>query len=93
MTDPVARFVRGLWPEPVHGTVNGKQQSFFAPLGCGVGGSSVFYVSNNRTGRMTMVDSVSIRNSATRFGTAGLPGFFVLAAPGEPVVTRTTITY
>jgi hypothetical protein len=56
------------------------------------GGSSVFYVSNNRTGRMTMVDSVSIRNSATRFGTAGLPGFFVLAAPGQPVITRTTIT-
>lgn len=43
LTDPVARTVRGLWPEPVHGTVNGKQQSFFAPLGSGAGGSSVFY--------------------------------------------------
>lgn len=43
LTDPVARFVRGLWPERVHGTVNGVGHSVFAPLGCGVGGSSVFY--------------------------------------------------
>jgi hypothetical protein len=56
------------------------------------GGSAVFYVSNNRTGRVTLSDSVFERNSATRFGTAGLPGFFVLAAPGQPVITRTTIT-
>jgi hypothetical protein len=56
------------------------------------GGSAVFYVSNNRTGLMTLSDSVFARNSATRFGTAGLPGFFVLAAPGQPVVTRTSIS-
>lgn len=56
------------------------------------GGSAVFYVSNNRTGLMTLSDSVFARNSATRFGTPGLPGFFVLAAPGQPVVTRTSIT-
>lgn len=43
LTDPVARSIRGLWPDPVFGTVNGKQQTFFAPLGSGVGGSSVFY--------------------------------------------------
>ena len=56
------------------------------------GGSAVFYVSNNLTGSMTLSDSVFARNSATRFGTSGLPGFFVLAAPGQPVVTRTTIS-
>lgn len=56
------------------------------------GGSAVFYVSNDRSGLMTLADSVFERNSATRFGTAGLPGFFVLAAPGQPVVTRTTIS-
>ncbi len=56
------------------------------------GGSAVFYVSNNLTGSMTLSDSVFARNSATRFGTNGLPGFFVLAAPGQPVVTRTTIS-
>jgi hypothetical protein len=57
------------------------------------GGSAVFYVSNNRTGLMTLSDSVFVRNPASRFGTAGLPGFFVLAAPGQPVVTRTTISH
>lgn len=57
------------------------------------GGSAVFFVSNNLTGRMTLSDSVFVRNPASRFGTTGLPGFFVLAAPGQPVVTRTTITY
>ena len=56
------------------------------------GGSAVFFVSNNLTGLMTLSDSQFVRNPATRFGTAGLPGFFVLAAPGQPVVTRTTIT-
>lgn len=57
------------------------------------GGSAVFYVSNNLTGLMTLSDSTFVRNPATRFGTAGLPGFFVLAAPGQPVVTRTTISH
>ena len=57
------------------------------------GGSAVFYVSNNRTGLMTLSDSSFVRNPATLFGTSGLPGFFVLAAPGQPVVTRTTISH
>lgn len=57
------------------------------------GGSAVFYVSNNLSGLMTLSDSVFVRNPATRFGTDGLPGFFVLAAPGQPVVTRTTMSY
>lgn len=56
------------------------------------GGSAVFYVSNDRSGLMNLSDSVFVRNPATRFGTAGLPGFFVLAAPGQPVVTRTSLS-
>ena len=43
MMDPVARSIRGFWPDHVHATVNGRQHSFFAPLGSGPGGSSVFY--------------------------------------------------
>jgi choline dehydrogenase-like flavoprotein len=43
MADPVARAVRGLWPDPVVAEVNGQRHQFFAPLGAGVGGSSVFY--------------------------------------------------
>lgn len=40
---PEARQVRGYWPDPISATVNGRSSSFYAPLGAGVGGSSVFY--------------------------------------------------
>ncbi|MDJ0823409.1 MAG: GMC family oxidoreductase [Paracoccaceae bacterium] len=40
---PEARITRGLWPTPLHVTLNGQEQSFYAPLGAGLGGSSVFY--------------------------------------------------
>ncbi|WP_417205740.1 GMC oxidoreductase [Antarctobacter sp.] len=40
---PEARAARGLWPDPLHVTLDGVQTSFFAPLGSGPGGSSVFY--------------------------------------------------
>lgn len=43
LEDPAARAVRGYWPDKVDATVNGQRSEFFAPLGCGVGGSSVFY--------------------------------------------------
>ena len=43
MADPVARAVRGYWPDPIEGHVDGKTRRFFAPLGSGAGGSSVFY--------------------------------------------------
>lgn len=43
LNDPIARAVRGYWPDPVQATVNGSQRTFFAPLGSGAGGSSVFY--------------------------------------------------
>ncbi|MCA0940369.1 GMC family oxidoreductase [Salipiger pacificus] len=40
---PEARLARGLWPEPLHARVNGVESSFYAPLGAGPGGTSVFY--------------------------------------------------
>ena len=43
LADPVARAVRGFWPHPVKALVDGQRRQFFAPLGSGVGGSSVFY--------------------------------------------------
>lgn len=55
------------------------------------GGSAIFYVSNDRTGTMSITDSVLEGNSTTSFETSGLPGIFILAAPGQPVVTRSTI--
>ncbi|MBO9478695.1 GMC family oxidoreductase [Shimia sp. R11_0] len=41
--DEEARLVRGYWPKPMQATVNGTTTLFHAPLGAGVGGSSVFY--------------------------------------------------
>lgn len=43
LADPVARTVRGFWPGPVQARIDGQDRQFFAPLGSGVGGSSVFY--------------------------------------------------
>jgi choline dehydrogenase-like flavoprotein len=43
MADPVARALRGFWPDPVHATIDGQARVFHAALGAGVGGSSVFY--------------------------------------------------
>ena len=43
IADPVARRVRGYWPGPVRARIDGRASEFFAPVGSGVGGSSVFY--------------------------------------------------
>lgn len=40
---PEARATRGLWPEPLQTRVDGVDSQFYAPLGAGPGGSSVFY--------------------------------------------------
>ena len=43
ISDPGARRLRGFWPKPVAAQVDGREIRFFAPIGSGVGGSSVFY--------------------------------------------------
>lgn len=43
MIDPVARQLRGLWPDPVDAKIDGRELDFFAPIGAGLGGSSAFY--------------------------------------------------
>lgn len=40
---PEARAARGFWPAQMRARVDGREARFFAPLGAGVGGSSVFY--------------------------------------------------
>ncbi|MBV2359557.1 GMC family oxidoreductase [Thalassococcus sp. CAU 1522] len=40
---PEARRTRGLWPDKLHVTLDGADSAFYAPLGAGLGGSSVFY--------------------------------------------------
>jgi S-layer homology domain len=54
------------------------------------GGGAIFFVSNNRTGTMTIRNSVLRRNISERFETAGLPGIFVLAA-GPPTIIDSVI--
>lgn len=40
---PEARRARGYWPDPVVARIDGRVSEFYAPLGSGIGGSSVFY--------------------------------------------------
>jgi len=77
MADPVARSVRGLWPDPVRAEVNGMAQEFFAPLGSGVGGSSVFYAATlERPERHDLDDS-----PARPHPTGGWPVSFAAMQP------------
>jgi hypothetical protein len=43
------------------------------------GGSAVFFVSNNKTGTITIKDSLTQNNPKGTFETPGLPGFYVIA--------------
>jgi hypothetical protein len=62
------------------------------------GGSAIFYVSNDRSGTMSITDSQITNNPKgsrpTAFDDAALgrPGLFVLAAPGQPVITNSTLS-
>jgi hypothetical protein len=60
-------------------------------------GSAIIYVSNSRTGTMSVRDSTvtsntSIGTAAPSFDLPGLPGMFVIAAPGQPVISGSSIT-
>lgn len=54
------------------------------------GGGAIFFVSNNRTGTMTIEDSTLRRNPSAGFETDGYPGIFFLGAK-KPTVTRSTL--
>ncbi len=54
------------------------------------GGGAIFFVSNDRTGTLTIEDSVLRRNPSDRFQTS--PGIFYLGATAQPVVTGSTIS-
>lgn len=55
------------------------------------GGGAIFFVSNNRTGNLVIRDSILRRNPSMGFETDGYPGIFMLAAPGNPMVSGSTI--
>ena len=50
------------------------------------GGGAIFFVSNDRTGTMSITDSVLRANPSLGFETRGLPGIFVLAASPPTIV-------
>jgi hypothetical protein len=54
------------------------------------GGGAVFFVSNDRTGTMSIEGSTLRRNPNDGFATAGYPGIFFLGA-GKPSVTGSTL--
>ncbi len=47
--------------------------------GANEGGSAVFFVSNNKTGAITLKDSITRNNPRGTFETPDLPGFYVIA--------------
>lgn len=53
------------------------------------GGGAVFFVSNDRTGTMTIRRSTLVRNPSLGFETSGLPGIFFLGAHRPQVVDST----
>ncbi|MBB5873279.1 hypothetical protein F4553_006713 [Allocatelliglobosispora scoriae] len=54
------------------------------------GGGAVFFVSNDRTGTMSIESSVLRGNRSVAFETAGLPGIFFLGAR-KPTITSSTL--
>ena len=54
------------------------------------GGGAIFFVSNDRTGTLTIDQSQLTNNPNDGFQTAGLPGIFFLGAH-PPTVTASTI--
>jgi choline dehydrogenase-like flavoprotein len=41
--DPEARLKDGKWPTKITGLIGGARAQFFAPLGCGLGGTTLLY--------------------------------------------------
>ncbi len=56
------------------------------------GGGAVFYVSNDRSGSLSLLNSTFARNLSRGFETQGFAGFFVIAAPGQPTNSGSTFS-
>ncbi len=54
------------------------------------GGGAIFFVSNDRTGRLVIEGSTLLRNPSEGFETAGYPGIFFLGS-GPPQVTSSVL--
>ncbi|MDO6586305.1 GMC family oxidoreductase [Salipiger sp. 1_MG-2023] len=74
---PEGRLARGLWPEPMTATIDGQTTKFYAPLGAGVGGSSVFYAATLERPERHDLDNSLLRPHPTQ----GWPTGFDAMAP------------
>ncbi|MGL5826372.1 MAG: hypothetical protein ACRCYU_16410, partial [Nocardioides sp.] len=54
-------------------------------------GSAIFFVSNDRTGTMTLSRSALAGNVSEGFDTPGLPGIFFLGGQPPRIVNGTTV--
>jgi hypothetical protein len=54
------------------------------------GGGAIFFVSNDRSGSLSITDSTLTDNPSAGFETSGYPGIFVLAKD-PPTITRSTL--
>ena len=54
------------------------------------GGSAIFFVSNNRTGTLTIENSLLSQNPKGIFETRGLPGIFYLGQ-GDPIIVNSVL--
>jgi hypothetical protein len=50
------------------------------------GGSAIFFVSNDKTGSITITNSITRNNPRGTFETANLPGFYVIAKQPPTIV-------
>jgi hypothetical protein len=50
------------------------------------GGSAIFFVSNNKSGSITIKDSITRNNPRGTFETPNLPGFYVIAKQPATVI-------
>lgn len=65
LEDPAARQMRGYWPKPVSASIDGRQSSYFGPIGSGVGGTSVFYAATLERPERHDIDEVAGRPHPT----------------------------
>ncbi|EPX82317.1 GMC oxidoreductase [Salipiger mucosus] len=72
---PEARLARGLWPQPLNARVDGIDSTFYAPLGAGVGGSSVFYAATLERPERHDLDDSAERPHPTGGWPVGFDGF------------------
>ena len=86
LADPMARRLRGYWPKPVESHDGTNVSRYFAPLGCGVGGSSVFYAAALERPEPHDLDDVSGKGHPTGGWPVGFDAFLPYFHQAEDIL-------